>query len=60
MTDTPKMILSFELADDPGTEHEVEVETVDQARQRLAGCSDMVVWASLTDAQGVEQEAELV
>lgn len=60
MTDTPKMILSYELKDDPGQEHEAEVESVDQARARLSGCSDMVVWASLTDEQGVEIDVELV
>lgn len=54
------MILSYELKDDPGQEHEAEVESVDQARARLSGCSDMVVWASLTDEQGVEIDVELV
>lgn len=59
-TETARMLLSYELKDDPGQEHEVEVDSVDQARARLAGSSDMVVWASLTDEQGIEMGVDLV
>ena len=47
------MILTFELRDDPGVEHEAEVENLAAARVRLQGSADMVVWADLTDTNGV-------
>ena len=46
------MILAYELKDDPGYEHELEVETVEKARAFVASRSDMLVWFELTDAEG--------
>ena len=46
------MILSCELKDDPGYEHELEVETVEEAREFVASHEDMLVWVELTDDVG--------
>lgn len=45
------MILSYELKDDPGYEHELEVEIVAEARAFIDSHEDMLVWAELTDAE---------
>jgi len=45
-------LLSYELQDDPGYEHEEYVLNLDEARAHLRGKSDMVVWASLSDIHG--------
>ena len=54
-------ILTYELIDDPGTEHEAEIKAeFDDAATRLAARhmhsvgTDVVLWASLTDSQGAE------
>ncbi len=60
MTDLASLILAYELRDDPGNEREVEVKSVEEARAHLASRSDMVVWADLTDEQGVELDVALV
>ena len=46
------MILAYELKDDPGYEHELEVATVDEARAFVASREDMLVWVELTDDAG--------
>ena len=46
------MILSYELKDDPGYEHELEVETVAEARAFIDSHEDMLEWAELTDDAG--------
>ena len=46
------MILSYELRDDPGYEHELEVATVDEARAFVASREDMLEWFELTDDAG--------
>ena len=46
------MILAYELTDDPGYEHELEVATVDEARAFVASHEDMLVWVELTDDVG--------
>lgn len=46
------MILSYELKDDPGHEHELEVETVAEARTLVDRYGDMLEWAELTDDDG--------
>ena len=46
------MILSYELKDDPGYEHELEVATVAEARAFVASREDMLVWVELTDTEG--------
>jgi hypothetical protein len=48
------MILSFELVDDPGMEHEIEVANVEAAMAEINKYSDLLVWHSLTDAEGNE------
>ena len=45
-------LLSYELRDDPGYEHEEYVLNLDEARDHLRGKSDMVVWAELSDMDG--------
>lgn len=45
-------LLSYELADDPGTEHEEWVEDLADARRHLRGKADMLVWAELHDGMG--------
>ena len=54
-------ILSYELIDDPNTEHEVEIKAeFDDSAIRLAARhmhsvgTGAVLWASLTDRQGAE------
>lgn len=49
--DTP-FILSYELQDDPGYEHEKPVADLNDARVHLQGKGDMVVWADLHDTHG--------
>lgn len=46
------MILTCELKDDPGYEHELEVATVAEARALVASYEDMLEWAELTDEDG--------
>lgn len=46
------MILAYELKDDPGYEHELEVATVEKARVFVASHEDMLVWVELTDNEG--------
>ena len=46
------MILAYELKDDPGYEHELEVATVEKARALVASYEDMLEWFELTDAEG--------
>lgn len=43
------LLLSYELKDDPGQEHEEWVEDLAAARRYLRGKTDMVAWACLTD-----------
>lgn len=43
------LLLSYELKDDPGQEHEEWVEDLAAARRHLRGLADMVAWAYLTD-----------
>lgn len=45
-------ILSYELRDDPGYEHEEFVKDLEAARAHLRGMSHTVVWADLHDAHG--------
>ena len=46
------MILAYELKDDPGYEHELEVATADEARAFVAYSEDMFEWFELTDEDG--------
>ena len=46
------MILTYELKDDPGYEHELEVATVEKARAFVASHEDMFEWFELTDDVG--------
>ena len=46
------MILTYELKDDPGYEHELEVATVEEALAFVASYEDMLVWVELTDDEG--------
>jgi len=46
------MILTYELKDDPGYEHELEVATVAEARVLVASYEDMLEWVELTDDAG--------
>ena len=46
------MILAYELKDDPGYEHELEVATVDEARAFVASSEDMLEWVELTEDAG--------
>ena len=46
------MILAYELKDDPGYEHELEVATVAEARAFVASREDMFEWFELTDDVG--------
>lgn len=48
------MLLSYELIDDPAFEHELWVNSLDEARRHLGSRADMVVWATLTDSDGDE------
>jgi len=48
------MLLSYELIDDPAFEHELWVNSLDEARRHLSSRADMVVWATLTDSDGDE------
>jgi quinol monooxygenase YgiN len=45
------MLLSYELFDDPGTEHEKWVEDLADARRHLKN-NHMVAWAQLTNGHG--------
>ena len=46
------MILTYELKDDPGYEHELEVDTVEEALAFVDPRADMLEWADLTDDAG--------
>lgn len=46
------MILSYELVDDPGNEHEEEVESQLDACYRLSSIEDFCLWWELTDSEG--------
>ena len=46
------MILTYELKDDPGYEHELEVATVEEALAFVDPRADMIEWAELTDDVG--------
>ncbi|AOE85613.1 hypothetical protein [Pseudomonas sp. TCU-HL1] len=46
------MILSYELVDDPGHEHEEEVETQFHACLRLQSIEAFCSWWELTDEDG--------
>ena len=46
------MILAYELKDDPGYEHELEVATVAEAYAFIASHEDMLEWFELTDDVG--------
>ena len=46
------MILAYELKDDHGYEHELEVATVEEASEFLASREDMLEWVELTDDAG--------
>lgn len=46
------MILSYAFDDDPGYEHELEVDTVEEASEFLASREDMIEWIELTDDVG--------
>lgn len=48
------MILTYELNDDPGVEHEVEVSSIEAAVETLISLTDYTVWWSLTDENGDE------
>ena len=43
------MILTYELKDDPGYEHELEVDTVEEALAFVDPRADMIEWAELTE-----------
>lgn len=49
-----QLLLSYELRDDPGREHEEFVNDLADARRHLKGKADMVVWATLHDQEGEE------
>ncbi|MCY1358857.1 hypothetical protein D9M69_454040 [compost metagenome] len=46
------MILSYELVDDPGHEHEEEVETQFDACYRLLAIEEFCLWWELSDSDG--------
>ncbi len=46
------MILAYELKDDTGYEHELEVDSVAEASAFLASREDMLEWVELTDDVG--------
>ena len=46
------MILAYELKDDPGYEHELEVDSVAEARAFVASHEDMLEWVELTEDVG--------
>ena len=46
------MILTYALKDDPGYEHELEVDSVAEARAFLASHEDMLEWVELTEDAG--------
>ena len=46
------MILTYELKDDPGYEHELEVATVEEALAFVDPRADMIEWAELTEDEG--------
>ncbi len=48
------MILTYELSDDPGVEHEVEVESVEAAAKIISDRSDYIVWFEVVDDEGNE------
>lgn len=48
------MILTYELSDDPGAEHEVEVESIEAAAKIVNSNADYIVWFSVTDSEGNE------
>ena len=45
--DPPEYVLSYELRDDPGTEHVVGFTTADEARSYLHSRAGLVEWAEL-------------
>ena len=53
------MILSYELSDDIGTEHEVEVESIEAAAKIVNSLTDYIVWWTLTDDEGNEVASSL-
>lgn len=59
MPEAANMILSYELSDDPGVEHEVEVGSVDEARRHLLSRADMLSWCDLTDSSGEVMDVSL-
>ena len=48
------MILTYELCDDLGVEHEVEVESIEAAAKIISDRSDYIVWFEVTDNEGNE------
>ncbi len=46
------MILAYALKDDPGYEHELEVDSVAEARAFVASREDMIEWVELTEDAG--------
>ena len=54
------LILSYELADSPNYEYEVEVSSLAEAKRKMASLpTHMIVWASLTDEQGNDIDEDL-
>lgn len=48
------MILTYELSDDIGVEHEVEVESIEAAAKIVRDRTDYIVWWLLADDEGNE------
>ena len=48
------MILTYELCDDIGVEHEVEVESIEAAAEIVDRLNDHIAWWTLTDENGDE------
>ena len=46
------MILAYAFDDDPGYEHELEVDSVAEARAFVASREGMLWWVKLTDDAG--------
>lgn len=53
------MILTYELSDDPGAEHEVEVANEQAAADFVDMQADYLVWWLLTDSEGNEVASSL-
>lgn len=53
------MILTYELSDDIGVEHEVEFATEQAAANYIAMQADYLVWWTLTDENGDEVASSL-